>query len=277
MTVTAVLLLVQFVGGLLASSLALMADAAHLLADLGAMGLSYAAARLTERPATPSKSYGFHRAEVLAAVVNGVLLLGISAFILYEAYARLRSPSPIKPVLMFLTALAGLGGNLIALTALKTHGQGNLSMRSAYLEVLADTLGTVGVLVASVIIYTTHFEAADPILSAILACAIIPRTLRLLNEGLHILLEGTPRHLDHGSIENSILDVDGVAAVHDLHVWQLGSGIPILTAHVVVKDGAGCDDLLDRITQRLAREFAIDHTTIQIEHSDRAAREEVRF
>ena len=276
-TVTAILLVVQVVGGFLSSSLALFADAAHLLADLGGLVLSYVAARLTLRPATPSKSYGYHRAEILAAVLNGTVLLALSVFILIEAYARLRSPASVRPFIMGGAALIGLAGNLISLAALRRPPAGGLNLRAAYLEVLADTLGTLGVLVASAVIYATGFVAIDPILSALLALAIVPRTVRLVGEGLHVLFEGTPRGLDHGLIETAILAVPGVAAVHDLHVWALGSGIPVLTAHVVVEGEGACDDLLDRVTLRLKDEFSIDHTTIQIEHADRAHREDVRF
>ncbi|MEO6326145.1 MAG: cation diffusion facilitator family transporter [Thermoanaerobaculia bacterium] len=277
LVVTATLLVVQVVGGILSSSLALLADAAHMLADLGGLGLSYAAVRLTQRPATPTKSYGFHRAEVLAAVLNGTVLLCLSVFILIEAYGRLRSPEPVRPLFMGIAAFIGLAGNLISLSALRGPAQGGLNLRAAYLEVLADTLGTLGVLVASAVIYLTGFLAIDPILSVLLALAIVPRTIRLVGEGLHVLFEGTPRGLDHALIEGTILAVPGVAAVHDLHVWALASGIPVLTAHVVVEGGAGCDDLLDRVAARLKDEFSIDHTTIQIEHADRADREEVRF
>lgn len=269
---TGTLLVVQVVGGLLAHSLALLADAAHLLSDLVALVLSYAAARIASRPATLHKSYGFYRLEILAAVVNGTVLLLLSAVILWEAWERFRHPVALKPGLMAGTALLGLLGNVVALAALHRNREGGLNLRSAYLEVLSDTLGSVGVLLASLIVLATGWVRADAVVSALLALFIVPRTLRLLNEAIHVLLEGTPRELDHGTIENDIRATDGVLNVHDLHVWSLTSGLPLLTAHVVVKDGA-CDDVLERICTRLEERFRITHSTIQIEHEDRAARE----
>jgi cobalt-zinc-cadmium efflux system protein len=273
---TTALLVLQAAGGFLAGSLALLADAGHLLADVGGLLLSYTAARLASRPATPHRSYGLYRVEILATLANGVALLGIAGFVLFEAFERLRSPEPVKPVLMLAVASAALVGNLVSLSALRHRGE-NLNLRAAYLEVFADTLGAAGVFLAALIILPTGWVAVDPILSAVLAVAIVPRTIALLRETLHILLEGTPPGLDHRLIETEIKGLDGVAGVHDLHVWSLTSGVPVLTAHVVVAEGRVCDDLLDRVTDRLKHAFAIDHVTIQIEHADRASREDSRF
>jgi cobalt-zinc-cadmium efflux system protein len=273
---TAVLLVLQTVGGILAKSLALLADAGHLLADLGGLALSYTAARLASRPATPHRSYGLYRVEILATLANGVVLLGIAGFILFEAWERVRNPEPVRPLLMLGVAATALAGNLVSLRALKQTGS-SLNLRAAYLEVLADTLGAAGVFVAALIILPTGWVAVDPILSAVLAVAIVPRTISLVKEALHVLLEGTPPGLDHREIEEEISSMDGVAGVHDLHVWSLTSGVPVLTAHVVVAEGLVCDDLLERVTHRLKQAFAIDHVTIQIEHADRAEREDSRF
>ena len=274
---TASLLLLQIVGGVLAKSLALLADAGHLLADLAGLALSYTAARLATRPATPHRTYGLYRVEILATLVNGVALLGISGFILYEAWRRLASPEPVKPVLMLAVAAIALSVNLVSLRALKRDGGGGLNVRAAYMEVFADMLGAAGVFVAALVIIPTGWVAMDPILSALLAVAIVPRTIALLKEALHVLLEGTPPGLDHGTIEGEIRSMKGVQDVHDLHVWALTSGMPVLTAHVVVCDGCNCDDLLDRVSKRLKETFAIGHATIQIEHSDRARSEDSRF
>ncbi len=273
---TAALLVLQVIGGVLSRSLALLADAGHLLADIGGLALSYTAARLVSRPATPLRSYGLYRVEILATLANGVVLLGLSGFILFEAWRRLRHPEAVKPLVMLAVATVALAGNLVSLTALKRSG-GGLNVRAAYLEVFADTLGAAGVFVAALVILPTGWIAVDPILSGVLGIAIIPRTISLLREALHVLLEGTPPGLDHRVIEDELKGMAGVEGVHDLHVWALTSGMPILTAHVVVVEGAGCDDLLDRITARLKDVFEIDHATIQIEHSDRARSEDSRF
>jgi len=273
---TAGLLLLQIAGGLLAKSLALLADAAHLLADLGGLGLSYTAARLASRPATPRRSYGLYRVEILATLVNSVVLLGLSGFILYEAWRRLVRPEPVRPYVMLAIASVAICGNLVALRALRKTGGGGLNVRAAYLEVFAYTLGSAGVFVAALIIIPTGWVAADPVLSGILGIAIVPRTIGLLKDALHVLLEGTPTGLDHEVIEGELKSLPGVEAVHDLHVWCLTSGVPVLTAHVVAGDGS-CDDLLERVLARLKDAFAIEHATIQIEHSDRAESEHPRF
>jgi cobalt-zinc-cadmium efflux system protein len=279
--VTAALLVLQVAGGLVSKSLALLADAAHLLADLGGLALAYTAARLASRPATPLRSYGLYRVEILATLANGVVLLGLSGFILFEAWHRFSHPEPVKPLVMIAVASLSLVGNFVSLSVLK-KSTGSLNVRAAYLEVVADTLGAGGVFLAGLIILPTGWLVVDPILSAILSIAIVPRTLSLLREALHVLLEGTPPGLDHRVIETELKSMQGVADVHDLHVWSLTSGMPVLTAHVVVGEGAscdetGCDDLLDRIGARLKEVFSIDHTTIQIEHADRARREDARF
>jgi cobalt-zinc-cadmium efflux system protein len=273
---TAVLLFLEIGGAVLAGSLALAADAAHLLADLGGLALSYTAAHLALRPATAKRSYGLHRVEILATLANSALLLCLSGFITYEAVLRLSSPPPLKTGWMLGVAATAVVGNLIALTALRQHAGRSLNMRGAYLEVLADTFGALGVLVAAAVILPTGWTIIDPILSCVLSLAIVPRTFRLLWEAVHVLIEGTPSGLDCPAIESAIKDVAGVAAVHDLHVWSLTSGIPVLTAHVVAEDDGG-DDLLDRISERLKELFEIEHTTIQIERVDRTTREHPHF
>jgi cobalt-zinc-cadmium efflux system protein len=275
---TAVLLLVQVAGGVLSKSLALLADAAHLLTDTFGLALAYTAARLAQRPATPQRTYGLFRVEILATLVNGVALLVVSGFLLYEAVDRLRHPHPLQPKIMLAFAAVSLVGNLVALSALRRTGSDNLNLRAAYLEVVADTLGTAGVLIAAVVILASGWIAVDPILSGLLALAIVPRTAHLVKEALHVLLESTPPGLDHALICAEIRGVAGVSDLHDLHVWSLTSGMPVLTAHVVTAAPLeSCDDLLDRISQRLKEVFGIDHVTIQIEHADRARKEDFRF
>jgi cobalt-zinc-cadmium efflux system protein len=276
---TGLLLVVQVTGGVLSHSLALLADAAHLLTDTGGLALAYTAARLAQRPATPQRTYGLLRVEILATLVNGAALLVVSGFLLFEAVDRLRHPHALEPKIMLAFAAVSLAGNVVALTALRRTGSQNLNLRAAYLEVVADTLGTAGVVVAALVVLAVGWTAIDPILSGVLALAIIPRTVHLLKEALHVLLEGTPPGLDHALIGAEIRSVAGVSDLHDLHVWSLTSGVPVLTAHVVTSAplGASCDDLLDRISQRLKEVFGIDHVTIQIEHADRARKEDMRF
>ena len=275
--VTAGLLVVQVVGGALSGSLALLADAAHVFTDLLGLLLSYTAARLADRAGDSRRTYGLYRVEILAAVVNGSLLIVLSLWILWEAFERARTPRPLEAGWMLAAASVALAGNLLSLTALRRHGGGSLNVRAATLEVLADTFGSAGVLLAAAVIFPTGLLILDPILSAILAVAMLPRTVKLLKEALHILLEGTPPGLDHSAIATTIAQVPGVVSVHDLHVWCLTSGVPVLTAHVVAGDGGSCDDLLDRVAARLLEDFGIDHATIQIEHGKRVLRENARF
>jgi cobalt-zinc-cadmium efflux system protein len=199
--------------------------------------------------------------EILATLANSALLLCLSGFITYEAVRRFSSPPPLQTGWMLGVAAVALAGNLVALTALRQHAGKSLNMRGAYLEVLADTFGALGVLVAAAVILPTGWTIIDPILSCLLSLAIVPRTLRLLWEAVHVLIEGTPFGLDCPAIESAIRDVEGVAGVHDLHVWSLTSGIPVLTAHVVAKDEVedGGDDLRDRPRHDPDREGGPSH------------------
>jgi len=271
-----VVFVLELAGGLASGSLALLADAGHVLADMAGMTLALVAIWIGSRPASRDRTFGYLRLEILAAVVNAGLLFAVAGFILYEAWRRLVHPEPVRPYVMLAIASVAICGNLVALQALRKTGGGGLNVRAAYLEVFADTLGSAGVFIAALIIIPTGWVAADPVLSGILGIAIVPRTIGLLKDALHVLLEGTPQGLDHGVIEGELKSVDGVAAVHDLHVWCLTSGVPVLTAHVVAGDGS-CDDLLERVLARLRDAFAIEHATIQIEHSDRADSEHPRF
>ena len=248
------------------------------------LALSYTATKLALRPATPHRSYGLYRAEVLAALANSALLLVLSGVLLVEAYGRLRHPSPLQSGTMLAVAVLGLVGNGISLWALHHGRDSSLNLRAAYLEILADTFGVLAVLVGAVIIRATGFVAVDPILSALLSIAIVPRTIKLVREALHVLLEGTPPGLTHDAVEAEMRAVPGVVGVHDLHIWLLTSNVPVLTAHVVTSGasgtpggGPGCDDVLDKIVARLHEAFEIDHTTIQIEHESRESREESGF
>ncbi len=257
--------IVEFAAGLWTGSLSLLADAAHMVTDVGGLGLALFAIWIATRPPTPAKTYGFYRVEILAALVNGVVLLAIAAVILVEAYERVMHPKAVLAGPMLAVAVTGLGVNL-ASAGLLRHGAGSsLNVRAAYLEVLSDALSSVAVIIAGTIILATGWTPIDPILSAVIGLAIVPRTWRLLVQAVNVLLEGTPAHIRLDEIERAMCTVDGVRRVHDLHVWTLTSGRDAMSAHVVVDDLSATDRLLDRLHALLHAQFGIDHTTIQVE------------
>jgi cobalt-zinc-cadmium efflux system protein len=232
LSLTTAYLLAEVVGGILTGSLALLADAGHMLADAFGLSMSYAALRIAARPATPRRTFGFHRAEILAAVANAILLLGIAGFILVEAWTRFSAPEEIASLPMLLVAVGGLVVNLVAFKTLHAASESNLNLRGAFLEVVADLLGSVGAIVAAVTIWLTGWTQVDPLVSALIAAFIVPRALSLLWTGLNVLLEATPAHLDLGRVVTEMQTVPGVTAVHDLHAWTIASGYVAMSAHV---------------------------------------------
>ena len=266
---TGVFLVVEVLGGFWTGSLALLADAGHMLTDVGGVTLSLVAVWFARRPASPSNTYGYFRMEILAALANGVVLFGVAAVILYEAYQRLWSSAEILGGPMLVIAVVGLGVNLAAMWLLRGGAGESLNLRGAYLEVLGDALGSVGVIAAAVIIQTTGFTLADPLISAAIGLFILPRTWGLLRQAVHILMEGVPPHLDLGEIEAAIQAAHGVRTVHDLHVWTLTSGKEAMSAHVLVDDLADGQHILGDLQQLLRARFGIEHVTIQLE-SDRS-------
>ncbi len=268
--------LVEVVAGILTNSLALLADAAHMLTDTAGLGLALFASWIAQRPAPPSKTYGYYRAEILAALTNAVVLFLISIFILYEAYRRLQDPPEVASLPMLIVASVGLLVNLIGLRMLHAGAQESLNVRGAFLEVLGDALGSLGVLAAGVIMLTTSWYYADPLFSVFIGVFILPRTWRLLTQAVNVLLEGAPPHVDVEAVRQALLSVEGVTDVHDLHIWTITSGLHALSAHVVLKDEATSEDaqrVLERIHVLLKEKFDIDHTTIQIEQPSRSQRE----
>ena len=231
-------MLVEVAGGFFTHSLALMADAGHMLTDVGALGLSLLAIRFAERPATPSKSYGYHRVEILAALINAVVLLFISAFILFEAWQRFRRPSHVLSGPMVVVAAVGLIVNLAGVRLLGQASKGSLNVKAAYLEVLSDALASLGVIAAGILMLTTRWVWADPLVSAGIGLFILPRTWTLLDQAVHILMEGTPYDVDIASLEQAVKRVENVGAVHDLHIWAITSGYNALSAHITVNDPA---------------------------------------
>lgn len=268
--------IVEVVGGILTNSLALLADAAHMLTDVGGLGLALFAIWIGQKPATSEKTYGYYRVEILAALANAVVLFFISFWILYEAYRRFQEPPEIAGVPMFLVAIFGLVVNLVGFFILREGAKESLNIQGAFLEVISDALGSVGVIVAALLIWWKGWYYADPIFSVLIGLFILPRTWKLLTQAANVLLEATPAHINIPAVEQAMLKVDGVKAVHDLHVWTITSGMEALSAHVVLTEGCESQtaaEILEPLTAVLKEEFGIDHTTIQVEHSSRYEKE----
>ncbi len=261
-------MLAEVAGGLLTGSLALLADAGHMFSDVVALGMSVLALRIAQRPPTPSRTYGYYRAEILAALIHGVLLVCVSIGIFLEAWERLGTPTVILGGPMIAVAVGGLAVNLIALGILSEGRHQNLNVRGAWLHVLSDALGSVGAIAAGTLIWAFGWTWADAVASVLIGVLIIHSSWALMREAVSVLMEGAPGHIDVPEIERALLAVSGVEAVHDLHVWTIASGMISLTGHVVAKDGQRQDDLLHHICELLARRFRIEHATIQIEPTD---------
>ena len=266
----------EVIGGLVTNSLALLADAAHMLTDVGGLGLALFAAWMSTKPATPRRTYGFYRIEILAALTNAVVLFLMAFVILYEAYRRFRDPPEVASLPMMAVAAVGLVVNLVGIGMLRKASGEGLNMKGAYLEVVSDLLGSVGVLVAGVVMLTTGWYYADPLFGVGIGLFILPRTWGLMTQAVNVLLESTPAHINLAEVETALLGVEGVASVHDLHVWTITSGIDALSAHVVLAEGisrSAADAVIERSAAALKEKFGIGHTTIQVEKVDRKAEE----
>ena len=259
------LLVIEAAAGFLTRSQALLADAAHMLADVGALTLALVAMRFAERPATPQKTFGFYRVEILAACVNSAALTVLAGLILFEAWDRLRTPAPVKAVPMLIVAAAALAVNVGSMLLLRRGAEASLNVKGAYLEVFSDALMSLGVLAAGVTISLTGWYGADAVASAAIGLFILPRTWRLLKEAVGILLEGTPSQVSLVALRDALRAIPGVQDVHDLHVWALTSGVHAMSAHIVRADDAVHDDLLDRVRDAILLNFAIHHVTLQVE------------
>ncbi|XXF81015.1 cation diffusion facilitator family transporter [Myxococcaceae bacterium GXIMD 01537] len=262
---TATIAVAEAVGGWLTNSLALLSDAGHMFTDVSALLLSLLALWFAGKPADKKKTYGYYRMEILSALLNGVLLLGITAFILYEAWERVRAPTEVKLGPMAIVAGVGLLSNLGALAFL--HNTHSMNVRGAFLHVLGDALSSVGVLVGAGVMAFTGWYVVDPIISALISIIIVVGAVRLVRDAVDVLLEAVPAHVDMAAVQELMLRVPGVSAVHDLHVWSISSGIYALSAHLVVLDPMVCnnDEILSAVKHELFDRFGIDHTTIQIE------------
>lgn len=256
---------VEVVGGLLSNSLALLADAGHVFTDVFGIGFALAAIWIAGRPATSERTFGFLRLEILAAVGNALLLFGVSAFVLFEAWRRLADPPEVTSGLMLAVAVVGLAANGVSLYLLRDAQGHSLNMRGAYLEVMGDLLGSVAVIVAAVVIAVTGWTQADAVASVVIGLLIIPRTWALLREALDVLLEATPKGIDLDVVREHILEAPGVVGVHDLHAWTITSGMNVVSAHVVLAEDAKSGDILDHLGMCLSDDFDVRHSTFQLE------------
>lgn len=255
----------EVVGGVITNSLALLADAGHMLSDAGALALSLSALWIAQRPPTPTHTYGFHRTEILAALANGVILVAISIFILFEALHRFGNPPAVEGGLMMAIAVGGLAINLVGLVVLSGGRRGSLNMRGAWLHVLTDALGSVGTIAAGAVIWAFHWEWADPVASVIIAALVLWSSWALLRDTVGVLMERAPGDVDVEEVRRSINEVPGVLAAHDLHVWTITSGIVALSAHVHSRASTAAGPLLREIARVLHDRFGIHHVTIQVE------------
>jgi len=263
--ITASWFLIELIGGLYANSLALIADAAHMLTDLAALGLSLFALKISTRPATHSKTFGYMRAEILAALANGIFLILIAMYIFYESYQRFWEPQEIKSVPMLVVAVTGLLANIATAVLLFRSRHDNLNLRGAFLHVLGDALGSLGAIIAGLLILFRQWYLADPIVSTLVGALVLYSSWELVTESVDVLLEGTPRHLNVSSILTDLGGVSGVVSVHDLHVWSITSGIIAMSCHLVLKKDEDAGHVLAESSRLMREKYGIEHTTIQIE------------
>ena len=268
LVLTSIYMIAEVIGGWLTGSLALLADAGHMLADVAALALALIAAWFASRPATSNKTFGYYRLEILAALVNGVALVVISLLILYEAYQRWSAPPVVQGSAVMLVASGGLAINLISAWILHGRHEIDLNMRGAWLHVLSDALGSLGAIVAGAVMWLYGWFAADPLFSALIGVLIVWSSWRLIRESTNVLLEGTPAHINLAAVEDSILRTDGVSDVHDLHVWTITSGREALSAHVIHAYEVSQPELLKELRAKLHDRFGVDHLTIQMETPD---------
>ena len=268
------ILVIEVVGAIVANSLALLADASHVLTDVLGVGLALLAIRFAGRPATSGRTFGYLRLEVLAAGANATLLIGVAGYVLFEAWRRLSEPPEITSGLMMAVAVLGLAANGVSFLLLREPQRESLNLRGAYLEVLGDIAGSAAVLLAGVVIAVTGWAFADAVAAVLIGLLILPRTISLLRDVTDVLLEATPKGVDMDHVRQHILDAPGVLDCHDLHAWTITSGMNVVSAHVVLAKGADPALALSSLSDCLADDFDIEHSTFQLETVDRQGKEE---
>lgn len=272
LALTAALAVAEVVGGLLANSLALLADAAHMLSDAGALALALGAIWLAGRPASSRMSFGYRRAEILAALANGVGLVVVAVWIIVEAVGRLASPPDFDGETTLVVGLAGLAVNVTGAAVLWRSRGESLNVRAAFLHVVSDLLGSLGVVAAALLMITAGWTRADPVIAIAIGLLVLVSSWRVLRESVGVLLEGTPAGIDADAVGGRMAALPGVTEVHDLHIWEITSGFPALSAHVLVEPGEDCHARRRELADMLDRAFHIEHTTLQVEHSSAQGR-----
>ncbi|MFD5496047.1 cation diffusion facilitator family transporter [Streptomyces sp. NPDC127091] len=279
LTITLGVMVVEIVGGVLSGSLALVADAAHMATDALGLGMALLAIHFANRPPSERRTFGYARAEILAALANCLLLLGVGGYVLFEAVQRFVSPAETEGGLTLVFGAIGLVANMVSLALLMRGQKESLNVRGAFLEVAADALGSLAVIVSALVVMATGWAAADPIASLLIALMIVPRSFKLLRETLDVLLEAAPKDVDMAQVRAHILATDGVEDVHDLHAWTITSGMPVLSVHVVVRpevlDALGHEKMLHELQSCLGDHFDVEHCTFQLEprgHAEHEAR-----
>ena len=267
LVILVVIMVAEVVGGILSNSLALLGDAGHMLVDALALGLTLFAITIARRPATPTKTYGYHRVEIMAALANGTSLVLIAIFIFYEAYQRFLEPPLVQTQLMLLVAVIGLIANLAVMMLLRGVSHGSLNVRAAFWHVIGDTISSVGVIIAAIIISVTGWYVADPIIAVFIGCIILWGAVRLVRESLDILMEAVPRHIKVEEVIEGIKSVPGVEDVHDIHIWTITSEIHALSAHLRIEDQtvSRSAEIVKTVNQNLVKYYNIRHTTLQLE------------
>lgn len=268
LALTATFMVVEVIGGLVTGSLALLADAGHMLSDAFALAIALVAIRLAQRPATPQRSFGYQRAEILAALFNGVTLVALAALILYGAIVRLSDPPEILAAPMLAVAVAGIAINLASFRVLSASGGESLNVSAATRHVLADLAGSVGAVVAALVVLTTGWGAADPIVAGLIGLLVGASGVPIVRDAVRVLLEQAPAGVDAGVIGEAMVAVGGVNEVHDLHVWSITSGFTALSAHLLVAPEEDCHERRRAVERMLAETFSIEHTTLQTDHVD---------
>ncbi|AND42918.1 MAG: cation diffusion facilitator family transporter [Bacillota bacterium] len=273
--ITTGIMILEFFGGLITNSLALLSDSGHMLSDASSLFLSLIAIWFASRPPSPRKTYGFYRFEILAALFNGVTLFVIAGFIVREAYGRFFEPPTVASGSMMLIASIGLIANLISAWSLMRKGdvKNNVNLRSAYLHVLGDALGSIGAIIAGILMLLFDWYVADPIISVLVALLILKSAWGIIKHSVHILMEGTPITIDQEKVREALTEIDGVINIHDLHIWTITSGLDSLSCHILIDDNRDSQEILQQAISKINETFQIEHTTIQVETSSIAHNE----